>query len=90
MQAAVPGAHVLEDLDLGSYAAVMSGAKFILANDSGPMHLAAAIDAPVIGIFGRGNPKRTGPWGLRTRIVGSARAWPELVTVRSSLVAYMQ
>ncbi len=38
-------------------------------NDSGAMHLAAAIGIPSIGIFGSTNPRRTGPFGERTSVI---------------------
>ena len=37
-------------------AAVMSGAIFFLGNDSGPMHLAAAVDTPAVAVFSRHAP----------------------------------
>lgn len=85
--AALPGACLLPGLGLGAYAAVCIHAAAVVANDSGPMHLAAAVDAPVLGIFGVSDPGRTAPWGLRTRVLGSAAGWPEVVTVESVLVS---
>ena len=35
----------------------------LITNDSGPMHLAAAVGTPVIAIFGPTDPARTGPYG---------------------------
>ena len=43
--------------------AIMSGAKFVVTSDSGPMHLAAALNVPVFAIFGPTSPVRTGPYG---------------------------
>lgn len=77
--AALPGATIMPDLSLGAYAAVMSMAERVIANDSGPMHLAAAVGAPVVGIFGVTDPGRTRPWG--GKYVGSAEGWPDLGTV---------
>ncbi|MBI4689978.1 MAG: glycosyltransferase family 9 protein [Nitrospirae bacterium] len=42
---------------------IMRRAKFVVSNDSGPMHIAAAIGVPVFAIFGPTNPLRTGPYG---------------------------
>lgn len=42
---------------------IMRKAKFVVSNDSGPMHIAAAIGVPVFAIFGPTNPLRTGPYG---------------------------
>jgi len=42
---------------------VIRGAKFVVSNDTGPMHIAAALGVPVFAIFGPADPKRTGPYG---------------------------
>jgi heptosyltransferase-1 len=38
-------------------------ADLMITNDTGPMHVAAALRKPVIGIFGPTEPRRTGPYG---------------------------
>jgi heptosyltransferase-2 len=75
-RAAAPGAVALAGLGLGAYAAVCAEASVTVANDSGPMHLAAAVDAPVIGVFGPTEPHRTRPWGPHARALGGGGAWP--------------
>lgn len=37
-------------------------AEWVIANDSGPMHLAAALGVRVLGIFGPTDPRRFGPY----------------------------
>lgn len=51
--------------DLGpvELAAVLARARVVVANDSGPMHLAAAVGTPVVAMFGPTDPGRTGPTG---------------------------
>lgn len=42
---------------------VIQKAAFMVTNDTGPMHIAAACKVPVFAIFGPANPIRTGPYG---------------------------
>ena len=42
---------------------VVRHAQFLVSNDSGPMHIAAALGIPVFAIFGPTDPLRTGPYG---------------------------
>jgi heptosyltransferase-1 len=42
---------------------IMRNAKFVVSNDSGPMHIAAALGIPVFALFGPTDPRRTGPYG---------------------------
>ena len=41
----------------------------VVSNDSGPMHLAAAVGTPVVAIFGPTDPVLTGPYGDRLTVV---------------------
>lgn len=42
---------------------VLRHCNIVVTNDTGPMHVAAALRKPVVGIFGPTNPERTGPYG---------------------------
>lgn len=75
----VPQATVLPDLNLEDYAAILSQAQKIIANDSGPMHIAAAVGTDTLGIFGVSNPKRTAPWGAH--YIGKENKWPTVTEV---------
>ena len=59
------------DLDVAGLAAIVSGVRGLVGNDSGPMQLAAALGTPVVAIFGPTGPTRTGPRGARHRILKS-------------------
>jgi len=82
---AAPAALQLGGLGLGAYAALCRRARLTVANDSGPMHLAAAVGAPVLGIFGPGDPARTRPWGPGARWLGGNGRWPDLNEVESAV-----
>jgi len=43
----------------------------VVTTDSGPMHLAAAVDTPVLAIFGPTDPSRTGPYGAGHTVIRS-------------------
>lgn len=49
--------------DIPTLAAVLAGAVVVLSNDSGPMHLARAVGAPTVGVFGSTEPRWTAPRG---------------------------
>jgi lipopolysaccharide heptosyltransferase II len=57
------------DLPLPVVGAVLARCALVVTGDTGPMHLAAAVDAPVVGIFGPSDPARYAPIGTRTRVV---------------------
>jgi ADP-heptose:LPS heptosyltransferase len=50
------------ETDLLELSALFSLADFVVTVDSGPMHIAAAANTPVIALFGPTTPKRTGPY----------------------------
>ena len=56
---------------LKELAAVIRRAKFLVTADSGPMHIAAALNVPVLAVFGPTSPARTGPYGKMHTIIRS-------------------
>jgi lipopolysaccharide heptosyltransferase I len=57
--------------DIKGLIEVIRGACFMISNDSGPMHIAAALGIPVFAIFGPTDPNRTGPYGKGHTIIRS-------------------
>lgn len=41
---------------------LVDGADLVVAPDTGPLHVAHALDVPVVGLFAHTNPWRVGPW----------------------------
>jgi heptosyltransferase I len=41
---------------------LLDGAPLVISPDTGPLHLARALDTPVVGLYGYTNPKRYGPY----------------------------
>ncbi len=57
-------ANVTGNTSLVSLPALVKRADWVIANDSGPMHLAAALGVRVLGIFGPTDPQLFGPYPL--------------------------
>jgi len=59
---------------LRGMAALLERASLFVGNDSGPMHLAAALGTPVVAVFGPGSPAKTAPQipGGRVRVIHAA------------------
>lgn len=68
--AAVSGRMKTSAIDLtgativGLLPALLSRASLLITNDSGPMHIAAAVGTPVVALFGPTSEVRTGPYGI--------------------------
>lgn len=60
----VAGVTVVEGLGLDGLKALLSEASLYIGNDSGPLHLAAALGTPCLALFGPNLPARSGPWPL--------------------------
>jgi heptosyltransferase-1 len=48
--------------NLGELMALLKGADCVVGGDTGPVHLAAALDTPVVALFGPTDPARNGPY----------------------------
>jgi len=63
---------------LGQLAALFARCRLVLGADSGPLHLAVAVGAPTVHLFGPVDPALFGPWGEPGRsVVVQARFFAE-------------
>src|SRR5262245_48598565 len=85
VRSALPGATLLPPVALGVYAALADGASLVIANDSGSSHVAAAVGAPQVTIFGVTDRARTGPWSPKAVCVGENGAWPDVADVTGAI-----
>jgi heptosyltransferase-1 len=61
-------------VEMGSW---LSAMDLVIGNDSGPIHMAAAVGVPVVAVFGPTDPRRTGPYGdMHRAIVADASCRP--------------
>lgn len=56
-------------LTLGESMTLMARCAVFITNDSGPMHLAAALGAPTVAVFGSTDAKLTGPTGPNVSVI---------------------
>ncbi len=54
---------------LGTLVGVLKRLRLLLTNDSGPMHLAAALGTPLVAVFGSTDWTETAPFSDRARVV---------------------
>jgi heptosyltransferase-1 len=69
LAALLPGARLLPLLDLPALAHVMAAASLVVAGDTGPLHLADAVGARTLALFGPTDPGRNGPYGQPGSVV---------------------
>jgi ADP-heptose:LPS heptosyltransferase len=62
-------------LPLPQFMAILNRCNLLICNDSGPMHIATALDVPVVGIFGPGEPAWWAPLGEGHRVVIRPEFW---------------
>jgi len=71
--ATLPGARMLAGTTgLADQAALCAAAAVVVSNDSGMAHLAAAVGAPTVALFGSTSSTWTAPLGRRVRVVQHA------------------
>jgi lipopolysaccharide heptosyltransferase II len=70
LAARIPGAtNLAGKTNLRQLVALLERAALVVANDSGPMHVAAALGRPLVTPYGPTNPVRTGPYGRAESVV---------------------
>jgi lipopolysaccharide heptosyltransferase II len=57
------------DLSIPESAALLARCKCLVSADTGPLHLATAVQTPVVGLFGSTDPRRTGPIGRGHQVI---------------------
>ena len=79
---AVPAARRIDlagKLELLTAAACLGRADLFVGNDSGLMHLSAAMGVPTLGLFGPSRDEHYGPWGPRALAVRTALSYDQIL-----------
>ena len=66
--AGVDALNVAGELTLGELVALIRGAGMLVSNNSGPVHIAAAVGTPVVDLYALTNPQHT-PWMVPHRVL---------------------
>jgi ADP-heptose:LPS heptosyltransferase len=72
VRAQLGGVSVIDvtgQLNLPELAAVLSRLDLLVTGDTGPMHLASAVDTPLVALFGPSDPARYGPASSRQKVL---------------------
>jgi heptosyltransferase-1 len=81
--AAAPSTPLVMATSIEELMALLARARCVVAVDSGPLHLAAAMGAPVVGLYGPTDPARNGPFVPGAVVVSEAR--PEEISYKRRL-----
>ncbi len=68
-EAASEGAARAFQCSISELIALTRRARLFIGGDTGPLHLAAALRVPVVGIYGPTDPARNGPYGTRSVVL---------------------
>jgi heptosyltransferase I len=66
------GSAIAVPCSLAELIALTRRASLVIAGDTGPLHLASALEIPVVGLFGPTDPARNGPYRTRSRVLRHA------------------
>ncbi|MBV8882757.1 MAG: lipopolysaccharide heptosyltransferase II [Chroococcidiopsidaceae cyanobacterium CP_BM_RX_35] len=64
----VPTHSLVGKLNLSELVAILAIAPILIANNTGPVHIAAAVGTPVVDLYALTNPQHT-PWGVAHRVL---------------------
>ncbi len=78
-------ATVLNGVGLGTYAALLQNAALMVANDTGPGHMAAAVGTPLVSVLGPSDPALWRAWGPAVQLVQGASGWPTAEAVTQAV-----
>lgn len=70
--AASGGAARVAPCTMAELIALVRRAALVIAGDTGPLHLAAALGRPVVGLYGPTDPARTGPYATQSLVLRHA------------------
>ncbi len=62
VEASEGAARLAPETGIGEMIDIVRAASLFVSGDTGPLHIAAAVGTPIVGIYGPTSPARNGPW----------------------------
>ena len=84
-----PDATMLESLPIRAFCGLIKQVALVICNDSGVSHLAGAVGANQLTLFGVTNPANTRPWTDAPGLLGREGHWPSLDDVLARAMAQL-
>ena len=85
-----PDATMLESLPIRAFCGLAQQVALVVCNDSGVSHLAGAVGANQLTLFGVTNPANTRPWTDTAGLLGQEGHWPSLDDVLARAMAQLE
>jgi lipopolysaccharide heptosyltransferase I len=82
------GGRLAPPTNIRELAYLLARAKVVVAGDTGPLHLAAALGTRVVGLYGPTNPRRNGPYGQLHRVVSHFESSKSMESITVSEVVH--
>jgi heptosyltransferase-1 len=83
------GCRVAPPTRLRELTQVLRDASVVVGADTGPIHLAAALDTPVVGLYGPTDPRRNGPYAQLERCVSTFHTTKRMEDIAAAAVIAM-
>ena len=80
------GAELAPATNFRELAHLLRNASLVIGGDTGPLHLAAALGTPVIGLYGPTDPQRNGPYEQLERVVESFTSTRSMASITTDAV----
>jgi lipopolysaccharide heptosyltransferase I len=72
-RASAGAASLAPPTSVSDLAVLMRDAALVVSGDTGPLHIAAAMGTPLVGLYGPTWPERNGPWDSRDVVISRAK-----------------